>query len=95
MRRPEFRQDENFLSILWRKGADATEGTASQETGNVKRVVLAVGALCFAEESRLKEIPAFADDEMRTALDSSAFNVRTRHWIPAWRSERLAQKTPP
>ena len=37
LRRPKFRQDENFLSILWRKNAgkdDATGHATGHETGH-------------------------------------------------------------
>ena len=42
LRRPEFRQDENFLSILWRKntGRDGETGQViGHVTGTVKHIV--------------------------------------------------------
>lgn len=49
LRRPEFRQDENFLSILWCKNAgkdDATGHATGHETGHektsIRRIVMAI-----------------------------------------------------
>ena len=46
LRRPEFRQDENFLSILWRKNAgkdDATGHETGHEKTSIRRIVMAIG----------------------------------------------------
>lgn len=46
LRRPEFRQDENFLSILWRKNAgkdDATGHKTGHEKTTIRRIVMAIG----------------------------------------------------
>ena len=54
LRRPEFRQDESFVAVIWRKGtgdSDEAGNVAGQVTGNVtgnvagnvKRIVLVVG----------------------------------------------------
>lgn len=50
LRRPEFRQDESFVAVLWRKETVAGEAegqvagnVAGNITGNVKRIVLVVG----------------------------------------------------
>ena len=45
LRRPEFRQDENFLSILWRKNAgkdDATDHATGHEKTSIRRIVMAI-----------------------------------------------------
>ena len=77
LRRPEFRQDENFLSILWRKGADATESAANQvtgqetgqETGQVKstvqRIVLAIGGQTLTRKNIMEKMSLKGRDNFR------------------------------
>ena len=67
LRRPEFRQDESFVAILWRREpignaesgnmtGKVTGNAAGKVTGNVKRIVLAIGGGTFTRDEIMQRL---------------------------------------
>ena len=76
LRRPEFRQDENFLSILWRKNAgkdDATGHATGHETGHetdhekttIRRIVMAIGRQTLTRKDIMEKLSLKGRDNFR------------------------------
>ena len=73
LQRPEFRQDENFLSILWRKNVDGydisgqTGNVAGNVAGNVKRIVLCIGGEKLTREEIMLRLELKGSGNFRAA----------------------------
>ena len=73
LRRPEFRQDENFLSILWRKES-AKNGVVGHETGHetghekatIRRIVMAIGGQTLTRKEIMEKLTLKGRDNFRT-----------------------------
>lgn len=77
LRRPEFRQDESFVAVLWRKDTGDGEATgqvtgnaagnvAGNVTGNVKRVVLVVGGGTLTRDEIMQRLGLRGSGKFRT-----------------------------
>ncbi len=68
LRQPEFRQDESFEVVLWRResiGNAELDNTAGNVTGNVKRIILAIGVGTFTRDEIMHRLNLMGSGNFR------------------------------
>ena len=71
LRMPEFRQDEDFSVVIWRRpgneAGNVTGNEAGNVTGNVKRIILSIGGATLTREEIMQRMGLKGSGNFRAA----------------------------